>query len=488
MSGTYVLSNGLDLSELIEYLERENCTFESEFGEPSGAAEVGDLNECISLLPTHFRVTCRAALQLESLYRGYEFDCKDSASNIKLSETGEITGISLSKLIEKITEEGHPELSNVALHTFLLFTSPRELLESLISRHNIPVPPLMSYSEATEFKRKKIQNMQSKFASIVKKWIKMWPAHFRDDYALTARLRNFLEELLESCPEGVIRANGDLILQSLDALGSPEPLKKLLFVDNRVPPPPILPKDLDFKTNDLLVWNSVEIARQLSLIESDLLKKVGIGELIGAHWDCADRAVLAPHVLKINERFIRARSLFIWSIVSQSELLNRVKIVKKLIEVADECSKNIHNYESPFIINSALKSDPVRGLVETMKEVKRSAAHKELLCRLEELYETSFKRLRAEMALSPLGIPCFLVLRQELKRTDSLNANFTQHGLVNVAKHAGTTAIIERIRLYQNHSLCFHRIRSLRTFLKAKNPPIEDQLLLEAAKKLEARP
>ena len=55
---------------------------------------------------------------------------------------------------------------------------------------------------------------------------------------------------------------------------------------------------------------------------------------------------------------------------------NRVKLLKKYIEVASECLNDLHNYETPFIIYSMLNSSVVLELKGTCREVKKIAALK----------------------------------------------------------------------------------------------------------------
>ena len=202
---------------MFRYLITENARLEEEYG-PVDPPANANLSECIKFLPPMHREVCKQALKLEASYKPYEFDTQDSAKSIQYSEKGELVGISFPKLVEKITEEGWADLMNITFHTFPLFTTPQELLRALIARHEIPVPPMMSPSEAAEFTNKKVRSIQSRVASLIKKWMRLWPNHFADTPELSGMLRNFIEELRENSTEPISRTNADLILQTLDSL------------------------------------------------------------------------------------------------------------------------------------------------------------------------------------------------------------------------------------------------------------------------------
>ncbi|CAG9330198.1 unnamed protein product [Blepharisma stoltei] len=478
------LSDGRDLTELFQFLIEENARMEEEYGEPVDILD-DDLERNLDYLPEHFRELCRDIFTVKSKDSVYKFDEPDSPFNVEFSPDQELVGATFLKLIEKITDEGTTELSNIVFYTFPIYSSPKELLEALIQRHRVPIPPLMSASEFKTFQMKKVRSIQSKVASLLKKWIKLWPMHFKEQKGIKAMLQRFLEDLRDSTSDTFTKNNCKPILQSLASLDEEEKEYKVTFGDLREPPPPQLPKEIDFKMEPLLLWSPTEIARQLSLIESDMLKAVGIGELLSRNWEKNDKETLAPNVLAISKRFASCRGLILNAIVSQSDFNNRVKIVKKLLEVATECLTVINNFESPFIINSALKSDTIRALDATCKEVKKSATHRGMWQKLEEIYDSNFVAVRQEMVTNNCKVPCFLALRQELNQNDIRRKDKLESGLINVSKHKATADVLERITNYQQQILVFHPIKMLYQYLKAQDFQCDEDALFRQAKNLE---
>lgn len=478
------LSNGKDITELLQFLLEENKRMEEEFGEPMDILEE-DFEKNIQYLPEHLRNLCKEIFTVVPQSNEYKFDEPDSIKNLEFSPEGVLLGATFLKLIEKITDEDSTELTDIVLYTFPLFATPKEMLEALVWRHNVSNPPLMSKSELLVFQTKKIRSIQSKVASLLKKWIKLWPSHFRDNKNLKTMLQRFLDNLKDSTNENYTKASCKAILQLLNGIDEEEKKVRCTFGDLRIPEDPILPKEIDFKMEPLLLWSPIEISRQLSLIESDLLKKVGVGELLGRNWEKPNKDVLAPNVVAITKRFASGRELFINSIVKQDDINNRVKIIKTLLEAANECCTTIHNYESPFIINSALKSDPIRALETTTREVKKSPTHRNYWSKLEDLYDSSFEAIRQEMETQPVNVPCILALRQILTKNDIVRPDFLESKLINIAKHKVTADVIHKIRLFKENSLVYHPIKILYQYLLAQDFKADETELYNRAKGLE---
>jgi son of sevenless-like protein len=481
------LSNGKDITELLQFLLEENKKMEEEFGEPLDILEE-DFEKNIQYLPDRFKELCREIFTALPQSTEYKFDEPDSVKNLEYSPEGAIIGASFLKLIEKMTDDASNELIDTVFYTFPLYASPKEMLEALIWRHNVVHPPLMSRSEQQVFQNIKVRTIQSKVASLLKKWIKLWPSHFKENKNLKTMLLRFLDNLKENSNENFIRLNCNAISGLLNGIDEEERKIKCSFGDLRIPEDPILPKEIDFKMEPLLLWSPIEIARQLSLIESDYLKRVGLGELLGRCWDKEGKDKLAPNLLMIKKRFIIVRELYITAIVKQDDINNRIKIIKTLLEVANECLYTIKNYESPFVINNALKSDYIRALEISTREVKKSAHHRAIWTKIDELYDTEFANCRAEMEANSATIPCFLAFRQALSRIDTHKPDYLESKLINIAKHKQTADIVHKIKTYKENSLIFHPIKILYQHLLAEDASLNHEEMLKRAISLEKKP
>jgi len=143
----------------------------------------------------------------------------------------------------------------------------------------------------------------------------------------------------------------------------------------------------------------------------------------------------APNVINISKRFNSFRALLLKTIVMHGDKANRVKLLKRYIEVATECLNDLHNYETPLIIYAVLNSSIILELKETCREVKKIIILKNQWNYLIELYNGSFDAVRQEMQLNPVVVPCFLSIRQELLRNDTSRKDITPQGLNNILKH-----------------------------------------------------
>lgn len=472
----------IELTDLIEYLKEENSKLELEVGPVSESVDNYLITRNLHLFPERVSSICQDILGISSKTH-YIYDELDSPSKQEFSKTGELIGASFYKLVERVTDEGSTDLTNTLLYTFPLYSTPQQLLDSLLERHDVPLPPLMSQTEKHQFTMRRIKQIQNKVASFLKKWIQLWPEQFKQGTELRESLHAFLIGLFGTS-DALIRTNCRTIFSALQKVDEPE--FNFSFCETRIPPSPQLPKEIDYRTEPLLLWHTTEIARQLTLIEFDLLKKVKISELLARQWEKPDRELKAPSVIAINKRFLRCRAFFINSVVSQAEVSIRVKVMKKLLEIAVECMDDLHNYESPFIITSALKSDALRSLEKTVRDVKKSTMHKILWSKLDDVYTSDFSGIRKEMRNKAVNVPCFLALRQELSRNDVLRSDFLSSGLINLAKHRITSEVLQRITSYQSIPPPYHRVASLYDYLSATHFSIDEENLTSISQRLES--
>mmetsp|Transcript_5350 Transcript_5350/g.9818 ORF Transcript_5350/g.9818 Transcript_5350/m.9818 type:complete len:481 (+) Transcript_5350:1731-3173(+) len=464
-------SSGTDLRPLINFLIQENVRLGVE--ELAPLDPNFDFESSLSLLPTDLAMDAREALDLGDLT--YKFDEADDLENCVEMESGELEGCSLTKLVEKMTEGSNNELMNVVLYTYPVYTDSRTLLKLLIDRYNMPLPPLMSHTERCYFETRKLRNVQSKVASVMKRWIKDWPHLF----APHSELRDMLNEFLQSQePQSALITRA--VAQTLNSVEDNQELV-FRFSELTVPPPPILPREMDFKAEPLLLWNPVEIARQLTLIDLAYLKRVRIEECLERKWE--KKPAEAPNIVALADRFGFARALLTLATVSVSDFTNRVKVFKKLLETSHEALL-IGNFETPFVISSALKSDAFVALHRSTKEVMKSAMHKSMWNRLDTLYSSDFSTVRSEMLSANCLVPCFLALRQELNRADISLPNFLENRLINLRKHRLSAETINRLRQFQDLNVPFHRVAMLHDYL-SQDCRVEDEALHKMAVELE---
>jgi len=493
-SPSFFLSDGTDLTALFNYLTSENSRLRAEAESCEPVAEEGQeefVLAHVDLLPEEFVELVKALLiphilskelelQSETPHVTYPFDDLEATECVDYSESGEVDAASLTKLVEIVTSNASSELTSVLLATFPLYTTADSLLSLILARLQVPVPKLMTASEHAYFVQHRLKGIHTMITAVIKQWIKMWPDSFR----VGTHLFTQLGEFFPANREFSVEANTRILAKQLSKVQE-EQLSSAVFTEERLPPPPILPKELDFKSNPLLFWSTEELSRQATLVDLNALKKIQIPECLGRRWD-QEKGLNAPNITRFSQRYGSRRALFISSIVKEADLDTRIRLVSKLLELAACCLDQFHNFETPWIIKGVFMSEVVHDLLPiTMREVLKKHANRAVYARIMGLYDIqTFEAVKVEMERA-CTMPCWLALRQDLYKIDLSWQDFTQNGLINMYKHAKTAKIVLKLREYQSKDLCFHKIALCYHFLKAKNFAIDDKECERRAKALE---
>lgn len=79
-------------------------------------------------------------------------------------------GGTLVKLVERVTYDKYadPNFQSDFLLTFRSFTTPRELLELVISRFNMPPPPGANYGALQDFKQNKQRPVRLRYSNFTR--------------------------------------------------------------------------------------------------------------------------------------------------------------------------------------------------------------------------------------------------------------------------------------------------------------------------------
>jgi hypothetical protein len=128
------------------------------------------------------------------------------------------------------------------------------------------------------------------------------------------------------------------------------------------PPTPIIP--VNVTVLGLMDIHYEEIARQLTLIESDLYKAIKPWECLGQAWTKPDKATRAPNLLRFIHRFNQVSKWIAAEIVRVENLRQRVNVLAHAINIAQKCL-DLHNLNACMAIMSGLQSTAVFRLKQT---------------------------------------------------------------------------------------------------------------------------
>ncbi|KAK6304844.1 hypothetical protein J4Q44_G00254300 [Coregonus suidteri] len=276
----------------------------------------------------------------------YRFAVHDSEENIVFEDRVQSkTGIpiikagTVVKLIERLTYHMYadPNFVRTFLTTYRSFCKPQELLGLLIDRIEIPEPepteadkqalwngdqPMAA--ELQRFRREYVQPVQLRVLNVFRQWVE----HHFYDFENDPELRGKLEEYISS----IIQLRGKSMRKWVESINKIIK-RKMQTQSNGVshnitfesPPPPIewhISRLGQTDTFDLMTLHPIEIARQLTLLESELYRAVRPSELVGSVWTKEDKENNSPNLLRMIRHTTNLTLWFEKCIVWKSENLD----------------------------------------------------------------------------------------------------------------------------------------------------------------------
>lgn len=133
----------------------------------------------------------------------HDFDLNETAYNSE----GTLVGGTLRVLVEKMTpHDGTPDLnfSSAFWYTFRLFTTPEELVRTLIARYEMPVPPVvegMDEQQLQAWKSSKQIPVRIRVSNFIKQWLESYWRPDSDDQVLDT-LEAFARDTLSTTLPG----------------------------------------------------------------------------------------------------------------------------------------------------------------------------------------------------------------------------------------------------------------------------------------------
>ena len=252
-----------------------------------------------------------------------------------------LKGGTLLALVEQLTR--HDKLDSSFNGTFLLtyrsFTNARELFSLLVQRFNVQPPEGMAASDFDIWRDRKQKPIRFRVVNILKSWFdNFWMEDQSDETkALIRDVYTFARDTVkttETPGSGPLMAILEQRLRGqLDTTA-----KRLVLTANANTPAPIMPKNM--KKLKFLDIDSMEFARQLTIVESKLYGKIKPTECLNKTWQkkLADgESDPAPNVRAL---ILHSNQLTNWvaeMILTQMDVKKRVVVIKHFVLVAEVC-------------------------------------------------------------------------------------------------------------------------------------------------------
>ncbi|KAF2148377.1 guanine-nucleotide dissociation stimulator CDC25 [Myriangium duriaei CBS 260.36] len=382
----------------------------------------------------------------------------------------QLRGGTLVGLVEQLTR--HDRLDSPFNNTFLLtyrsFTSASELFEMLVKRWCIQPPPGLNAADTQRWIDKKQKPIRFRVVNILKSWFDTYWMEDNDDAAqkLMQRVYTFAKETVASTSTpgaGPLMTAIEQRIRGQDASTK----RLVLTVQSGSTPSPIIPRNV--KKLKFLDIDTLEFARQLTIIESRLYCKIKPTECLNKTWQKKLAEGEADPATNVKALILHSNQLTNWvaqMILTQADVKRRQIVIKHFVSIADKC-RQLNNFSTLTSIISALGTAPIHRLSRTWAQVnQKTMATLEGMRKLMGSTKNFLEYRDALHKANPPCIPFFGVYLTDLTFIeDGIPSIIKKTNLINFAKRAKTAEVIRDIQQYQNVPFALQPVQELQDYI-----------------------
>ncbi|TFK20605.1 ras GEF [Coprinopsis marcescibilis] len=369
-----------------------------------------------------------------------------SPSDIIIENDGSVRGGTVSALVERLT--AHEQLTDriyteAFLMSFKSFTTVDELIDLLIERFRIQPPEGLSPTEREDWGKLKQHIIQIRVIKTLKSIIQGEDIIEREDMHVLDKIKAFIQsDEVSGFPAA------KQLLNLIERARGGDNTKAMINTTLSPPPPPIMPKST--KKLRLMDIEPLELARQLTIMESQLYQRI-------KPMECLQRAreQKTENIDNITLVIQTSNKIADWVadlVLSKEDSRKRAQIVKHLISVADRC-RALNNFSSMIAITSGLNTPPIRRLKRTWEQVSQRYLSQFQACEMTIDSNKNFTKYRQLMAsVTPPCVPFIGVFLSTLQFIQDGNPDILPGGLVNFRKRQKASEVISDIKGWQTQS------------------------------------
>jgi len=398
-----------------------------------------------------------------SKYAVRSFNYNDPDLSFQMSPAGPVVmGGTKEKLISLLSDISVIETRYIRefLGVYPYFATCSEVLQTLHCVYHQPkVPEGLSTKDHQAFAKK----IQRRVLFVLTRWLQNYPRQFYDAGCIKE-----LQELLESIDDGPEKTVIVELFQTR-ALSYGETFDFLT--------PRIVTEETK---SPLFLRKPTVLAQQLCILDQKQFFQIEVHELKDQSWNSGDNSFgVAPNTTRCIEYFNRVSYWCATEIVSQKSLKMRVKVLKRILVIAQKCME-YKNYNTLFAIISSLSFSSISRLKMTWRALpsKYEDMYKEMkeLCCVEKHY-LPYKKLISTQ--TPPLVPYLGVFLRDLTFIEVGNSNHLDEDkkMINYDKYRMLAVVLADLRKYQQIPYDFEVQHDVQTSLRISMLTLdEDQL------------
>lgn len=394
-----------------------------------------------------------------------------------------IKAATIEKLILGLTPESYadPDFNFTFLLSFHAYTTPQKLCELLKCRWNIPKPQKPSKTgvtvDAEAFVKKKLTPIRLRIVNVVKLWVDEHRKSVDND------ARDAIEKFIEGTIKPDMPGPAASLLRVLREASAGKD-EQIMFDEK--PPRPYLPMNVK-TTLSILDIHPEELARQITLVDSQLYRKIKPGEFLHSGWTKADKELKSPGILAMINSFNVVSRWVSTQILMQPDLKQRAITLNRVICIAQHCYE-YNNFNGVMEIIASLHNSSIHRLYNTWDMLPQKSwdmfENLSLLMNSNagegnfHLYRNALRKI-----IPPL-VPYLGVYLTDLIFLNDGNKDFADEAkkMVNFHKMAKISRVVRTITTHQQTPYCLTPVEFIQDFILKGTLLTDDQQYVESCK------